>query len=374
MSAPGPGLQPQAIAWALLSQVFWVPLIAIDAHDRWKTEVRQITPPNRQLPEAAVARSRPFSLDDLLGATRPVQELASRAISGTGALTREALRHTGTALSSAGTVLSSAGSGAASLLDAPLLRSIDQPAPAAAARSSVSERGLPAGHPAHSLLGRALTRAELLGGSLGLADLQEPSLSPLALVERAVQRSSGDPMAALPAAWRDPMRQALLRLPGAPQRIGPARVVHVPSSRIDQPATIPLALQSDGSVDVLQAPRQAAVLGEIEAWSRQQQRPAAGALTPAVVHLHPLPSEATTAAVSSAPRPAAALRLDPPPAAAPAPAAAAEVSTSPSSSPSSVAAPIQEAAALTAPPAPEGAASPALASELPAEPAPAPAP
>lgn len=373
MSAPGPGLQPQAIAWALLSQVFWVPLIAIDAHDRWKTQVRQVTPPNRPLPEAAIARSRPFSLDDLVGAARPVQELASRAISGTGALTREALRTTGTALSSAGTVLSSAGSGASSLLDRPLLRSIDQaaPAPAAAPRSSARERGLPAGHPAHSLLGRALTRAELLGGTLGLADLQEPTLSPLALVERALQRSSGDPMAALPAAWRDPMRQALLRLPGAPQRISPARVVHVPSSRIDQPATIPLALQSDGSVDVLQAPRNPAVLGEIEAWSRQQQRPAAGAMTPAVVHLHPLPSE-PAATVSSAPR-AAALRLEAPAESTPS-APAPEGSTATSTVPASPVAPLQEAAALAAPPAPEASGGPALSSELPPEPAAAPAP
>lgn len=355
MTINGAGPNGKAIAWALLSQVFWVPLVAIEAHDRWALHVRRVTPPGQKLPEAALPRSKPFSLDDLIGAAKPVRELAARAIQGTGSLTQQALRSTGV-------VLSHAGSQASSLLDRPLTLSIDRPAAPGVAANAGTTRpaglsgGLPQGHPAHSLLGRALTRAELLGGSIGLADLQEPPLSPMALVERAMQRSSGDPMAALPAVWREPMRQALLKLPGASQ-VGPARVVHVPSSRISQPAAVPLALQSDGSVDVLEAPANAAVLAEIESWSRQQQRPGAGTLTPAVVHLHPLPSESAAAA--------------PAPVAVASPAALAPVAPAPPEAPAALpeaaAAPIEApAAAAVQAAAPAATPATAPASEMPA--------
>lgn len=117
-------------------------------------------------------------------------------------------------------------------------------------------------------------------------------MAPLALVERALGRSSADPLAPLPALWREPMRQALLKLPGAPQQLDTARMVYVPSSSISQPVEVPLALQSDGSVDILEVPANPALLGEIRSWSRQQRPLTRGSLTPTVVRLHPLPQAA----------------------------------------------------------------------------------
>jgi hypothetical protein len=45
-----------AIAWALLSQTIWLPLLAIDLHDHWQAKVRQ-----EQEIAAAAARVRPAS-------------------------------------------------------------------------------------------------------------------------------------------------------------------------------------------------------------------------------------------------------------------------------------------------------------------------
>lgn len=281
------GISPSAIGWALLSQVFWVPLGVIDLHDRWQAQQRDITPPGKALPPSPLARVRPFSMNDLLGATRPVQQLAQRAnqaVSGA----------VGQAVSGAGVLLSTTGSGVTSLLDSSYSASLDAPASSAPvpapslSRVVRSHTTVPTIQPGLNFLGRSFTRAQLLGGTIGLGDLHEGPMSALALAERAIQRGSGDPLAPLPSLWRDSMRQALNKLPGSSARISTARVVHVPSSAVSQPVDVPLALQSDGSVDILEAPSNPNVVREIDDWSRQQRRPADGSVVPAVVHLHPL--------------------------------------------------------------------------------------
>ncbi len=283
MTPTGPGINPRAIAWALLSQVIWLPLVAIDMHDRWLAHLRQITPPSgsAQL-DRDIARSPALGLDKLLDATAPVKDLARNAITSTGVL------------------LSTAGSGATSLLDRPLSRSIEELLPqnhgsASAAHPGSSNSQPPAARTAVSgsgsgenWLNNHFTRAQLLGGSVDLNDLHEGSMSPLAMVERAASLSSGDPMGPLPSMWRNPMRQALLQLPGGPRRIATARVIHVPSLSVSHSTEVPLAIQSDGSVDILQTPDNPAVIKEIDTWSRHQQRPAVGSVVPAVIHLHPL--------------------------------------------------------------------------------------
>ncbi len=283
MTPTGPGINPRAIAWALLSQVIWLPLMAIDMHDRWLAHLRQITPPSgsAQL-DRDIARSPALGLDKLLDATAPVKDLARNAITSTGVL------------------LSTAGSGATSLLDRPLSRSIEELLPqnhgsASAAHPGSSNSQPPAARTAVSgsgsgenWLNNHFTRAQLLGGSVDLNDLHEGSMSPLAMVERAASLSSGDPMGPLPSMWRNPMRQALLQLPGGPRRIATARVIHVPSLSVSHSTEVPLAIQSDGSVDILQTPDNPAVIKEIDTWSRHQQRPAVGSVVPAVIHLHPL--------------------------------------------------------------------------------------
>lgn len=258
------GLSPKAIGWALLSQAFWIPLLAIDLHDRWVAQQPEAGPP-------------------------PPPESQAPPVVGS------ALGHAvSQAISSVGERLSSVGTQSSSLLDRPLSLSVDTASTASPLQVSpvqVSPSGFPRPQ-VTTLLGRAFTRAQLLGGSIGLPDLQEGPMAPLALVERALQRSSGDPLAALPSSWREPMRQALLKLAGSAQQLSTARMVTLPSRTLSQPVQVPLALQSDGSVDVLQPPSDPAALRDIETWSRQQSRPAAGSLQPALVLLHPLPAVA----------------------------------------------------------------------------------
>jgi hypothetical protein len=100
------------------------------------------------------------------------------------------------------------------------------------------------------------------------------------------------------------MRQALSSLTSTPQGVDknsterakgvsaillePARIVHVPSRKIKRQIEVPLALQPDGTVDILNQPDDSGVVEEIKSWSIKQQLPAQGRMTPAVVHLHPM--------------------------------------------------------------------------------------
>ncbi len=365
MTSNGPGLNPKAIAWALLSQAFWLPLVAMDMHDRWVAHLREITPPSRSAQlDREIARGPSLSLDKLLEATAPVKDLARHAITSTGVL------------------LSTAGSGASSLLDRPLSRSIEELQPEGTSTQAATVSPSPshqvsasASAPGSNWLTRHFTRAQLLGGSLDLNDLHEGVMSPLALAERAASLSSGDPMGPLPSMWRDPMRQAILQLPGAPRRISTARVIHVPSPSVTHTTEVPLAIQSDGSVDILQTPDNPAVIKEIDTWSRHQQRPAVGSVVPAVIHLQPLEAAPvlTPDSRSSAPSPSAAGHRSAPAEAsassaaslAPAPASVAPVAESPAPPAPVAAAP----AVVEAPAAPAPVAAAPVAAESPAAPA-----
>jgi hypothetical protein len=345
--------------------------VAIDMHDRWVAHLREITPPSRSAQlDREIARGPSLSLDKLLEATTPVKDLARNAITSTGVL------------------LSTAGSEASSLLDRPLSRSIEEllpqgqrsagRSPQAATVSSPSPSQQPSVSGASSgpnWLTRHFTRAQLLGGSLDLNDLHEGVMSPLALAERAASLSSGDPMGPLPSMWRDPMRQAILQLPGAPRRISTARVIHVPSPSVTHTTEVPLAIQSDGSVDILQTPDNPAVIKEIDSWSRQQPRPAVGSVVPAVIHLQPLEAAPvlTPDTRSSAPSPSAAGHRSAPAEAsassaaslAPAPASVAPVAESPAPPAPVAAAP----AVVEAPAAPAPVAAAPVAAETPSAPA-----
>jgi len=150
---------------------------------------------------------------------------------------------------------------------------------------------------------RLYNRADLLGGTLTLENLNEPEMPPIARAERVQWSRSGDPLAPIPQVWRESMRKALHNLAfksgqeskldgkisSESLRIDTARIVHVPSRRVKQSTDVPLAIQSDGSVDILNRPDDPAVLEEIKSWSASQRPPSSGRMTPAVVHLHPLP-------------------------------------------------------------------------------------
>jgi len=194
-------------------------------------------------------------------------------------------------------------------------------------------------------------------------------MPPLAMAERARWQRSGDPLAPLPGAWREPMRRALHGLStskGVANSVTAARVVHVPSLRVRQSTPVPLAVQPDGSVDILTKPDNPVVVDEIRQWSSRQPTSGQAGVTAAVVHLEPLPeaprepqpapTQTSTAAPIHAPvatnsRPAAAepaVAPSPPPvAAAPAPVAAAPAPVAAASVPE-VAAPPPPAAAPSA--------------------------
>lgn len=154
------------------------------------------------------------------------------------------------------------------------------------------------------IIKKIFTRADLLGGVVTLDDIHEPEMPAIARAERAKLARSGDPLAIIPSSWRESMRKALNSLTFHSQggdnnsRAGvkgvskillePARIVHVPSQKINRQIEVPLALQADGTVDILNQPDDPGVVEEIKSWSNKQQLPAQGRMTPAVVHLHPM--------------------------------------------------------------------------------------
>jgi hypothetical protein len=323
----------KAVGYALLSQTIWLPLVAIDLHDRWTSRA--------DAPDAVLA-SGPRSGVATAGLASPPPGAASAGLfrpSSTGLLLGSASRSGGDPVS--GTIE----------------QSIDRPASHGALVSGGGNRpsllgpGLnPALVPtqavtANQLLMREYGPSELLGGALGLNDIQAPTMPALAMAERARWAGSSDPLAPLPIDWREPMRRALGTLPGQSRSGGhleTARIVHVPSNRIRTSTDVPLALQSDGSVDILSKPDDPAVVDEIRTWSRRQQAPAAGNVTPAVVRLHPMPQAMPAGPAAAGPPPAA-----PQASAAPAPPAA--VSQAPAIE---IAAPMAAPAAESAAPAP----------------------
>jgi hypothetical protein len=339
-----PTISPKAIAWALLSQSIWLPLLAIDAHDRWQARVKDMA-----IPQPA----------DPKGTDEAVASVPDASPAAPVARSSSPLDDLGT---TTGHVLSSASDRIGSLLDAPLARSLDLSGPshpsrarpnpgrraAVALRSTrpepvakaparpVSFRidGPPLGTTglgsAQTLLQRNFSNSELLGGVLTIHDLGMPAMPTVARAERARWASSGDPMAPLPQNLREPMRQAIRTLPTPTPtktaKLQQARVIHVPSTRVSKPTQVPLAIQADGSVDVLSQPDDPGVIEDIKEWSSRQPAQAPGTVTPTVVNLQPLPAEvrATPAPVRVSPVASTAPIAPPPPPAAVSPAPVAE--------------------------------------------------
>jgi hypothetical protein len=341
-----------ALAWALLSQSIWLPLLALDVHDRWQAQIRV----QREIAEAAIRRS---PRGDIPRNQPPVAaRTATDKLKDTGLLLGSASRSPLNPSDRTGMV-SESGLAGFSPTDPSNTPNPGRSANPTVASSAASGSGEPESRRGGSPLGLSPTanwpnpllqtfnRAELLGGSLGLSDLNTAAMPPLAMAERARWQRSGDPLAPLPGAWREPMRRALHGLAaskGVTASVTAARVVHVPSLRVRQSTPVPLAVQPDGSVDILTRPDNPAVVEEIRQWSSRQSSSGQAGVTAAVVHLEPLPeapkdpqppiSRTTTAAPVTAPvamssRPAAAepsVAPSPPPVAA---AAAPEMSAPP---------------------------------------------
>lgn len=269
MSGTTPMIGLRSVGYALLTQTVWLPLLGFDAWD---------TSQDRALKQA----------------TRDQRAEQARSVAGPPGLPwqpRGSARDTGTLLNGP---LAIARSGADPLM-APPISSIDERPSARSSdpvfrpyRPSSGSATAPVARLSADPIARAYSRAELLGGSLGLDGLRSPLMPPLALAEQARLRGSGDPFLPLPLSLRSPMRQAIQQLPSKPSTVQQARVMNVPSARVKAPIQVPVALQSDGSVDILATINRSAA-DDVRDWSRQQPSPPRGSVTPAVINLHPLP-------------------------------------------------------------------------------------
>ena len=287
----------RALAWALLSQSIWLPLLALDVHDRWQAQIRV----QREIAEAASRRSPRGEIPQIQlpgGVTTAASKLKDTGLL-LGSATRSPLNDSDrTGMVSEAGLASFASTGLSHKLN-PGRTATPLVTPTAASgpgepqlRRGTSPLGLSTSANSPNLLFQTFNRAELLGGSLGLSDLNTPAMPPLAMAERARWQRSGDPLAPLPGTWREPMRRALHGLAtskGAATSVTAARVVHVPSLRVRQSTPVPLAVQPDGSVDILTKPDNPAVVDEIRQWSSRQPTSGQAGVTAAVVHLEPLP-------------------------------------------------------------------------------------
>jgi hypothetical protein len=364
-------VKTSAVAWALLSQSLWLPLVGIDFHDRWQAESRRSRP--LVLPQAELAASLPPS--PLLNPSdlAPLPSDPRSKISARGFLLGAS---SPAAHAQVGHILDrddeSVHAGQDAMTRRPFKVAL-QSFPSTSAGSRSSANGHLASASGYDLLQRSFTPAELLGGSLTLQELQAESIPAVALSERARLARSSDPLAPLPQAWREPMRRALnaINIPSPlqpPAQLEAARVVHVPSMKVSRAIAVPLALQSDGSVDLLSKPEDPALLEAIRGWSGRQDPPALGRVAPAIVHVEPLkelpPLRSTTGKAQPAPQasgpiltayPAPAALIPPVPAVAPT-----TKSSAPASSPAVP--PVSEVGGETlAPQLPEASAAPSAA-------------
>ena len=357
----------RALAWALLSQSIWLPLLGIDLHDRWQAQIRV----EREIAEAAIRRS-PRGETPQIESPGAVTTAAGKP-KDTGLLLGSASRSSLSPSERTGMLSESGLAAFAPTGASPTLnpgRTANRPAASRPAepelRRGGSSLGLSTTANWPNPLLQTFNRAELLGGSLGLSDLNTAAMPPLAMAERARWQRSGDPLAPLPGAWREPMRRALNGLAaskGVATSVTAARVVHVPSLRVRQSTPVPLAVQPDGSVDILTRPDNPAVVDEIRQWSSRQPSSGQPGVTAAVVHLEPLPEaprapqppvSQTTTTTTATPAPAPVAMSNRP--------AAAEPSVAPSPPPVA-AAPAPEVAAPLPPAAP--AAAPSASSAVP---------
>ena len=317
MSRPVPPVNTSAVAWALLSQSVWLPLVTINLHDRWQARVRELSPPTDspalvakgldELPPpdlktqpgnirhggletrstgvvlGAAQRSSDPLLDRLVNSSREASQSKAQQAGPQDPNTKEIIGLRSRPLAPS-TVAALEESRARSFTIPP------QSSPASPQTTSGAIHKPPAQIPTDPLK-EIFTPSEMLGGSVTREDINSPSMPPMARAERARWSRSGDAMAPLPRPWREPIREAIRNLPESPETVAPARVIHVPSSQVSRSTPVPLAIQSDGTVDILTSPDNPAVVDEIREWSQRQAPPAKGAVVPAVVHLEPLPPE-----------------------------------------------------------------------------------
>lgn len=298
----------KAIAWALFSQSIWIPALLTDTHDQISTKTNDYdfsgvaaNIPNQNLPEEILRPRYPATNTNSLIASSSSRYASNGVVLNTILpKDRDMEKKISVNAPSVPSVAFSAPSKHRSIEVAMntsiQLKKRQQSQIINAPRSSATSS---------DLLRRLYSLSDLLGGSLSLRDINEPLMPPVARAERAQVSRSGDPLATIPQMWREPMRKALKNLSDSLKTttvegqnngasliaVDQARVIHVPSSRVKRFSEVPLALQSDGTVDILNSPDDPEVVEEIRTWSSKQQLPEKGRMAPAVVQLHPLPPQ-----------------------------------------------------------------------------------
>ncbi|MFS6818403.1 hypothetical protein AAF134_03345 [Synechococcus lacustris Tous-12m] len=94
--------------------------------------------------------------------------------------------------------------------------------------------------------------AEALGGVLSLDSLNEPTMPPAALVERARWQANANPLLPLPSEWRSFFRKAL---GSATAELAPAMQWHQPVAGLCTTELVPVLLRSNAKPITLRQPK-----------------------------------------------------------------------------------------------------------------------
>ncbi len=296
-----------AIFWALLSQSIWLPVLISDYQDQWsakRSDNNSFLNLQQRQQSADNLAFRP-SNTTLLPHSSSLRSQAQSVRQDTGVVLNSVFVEQESSRTRTPRIFTATNSLNSTYAAPRLANPFSSDVTAASKAVSESPGLINSGKQllaSGNLIQSLYSRSELLGGTITLKDLAEPSMPPIARAERAQWSRSGDPLAPLPQIWREPMRRALNSLTndlgsGRSETsdrlkdhllIDSARFVHVPSAKVRRASEVPLALQADGTVDILNQPDDPAVIDEINRWSVRQKLPAKGKISPAVVHLHPM--------------------------------------------------------------------------------------
>lgn len=113
---------------------------------------------------------------------------------------------------------------------------------------------------------------------------------PMARAEQLLLQRNSDPLVALPAALREPLRRQLQR---QGQEIATARVVAMPLPDLHDSVAVPLLRRADGEVDVYADRLTPAVTQALEQWLINLEPLPPGQVQPLLLRLRPWPEAGT---------------------------------------------------------------------------------
>jgi len=113
---------------------------------------------------------------------------------------------------------------------------------------------------------------------------------PMARAEQLLLQRNSDPLVALPAALREPLRRQLQR---QRQDIATARVVAIPLPDLRDSVAVPLLRRADGEVDVYADRLAPAVTQALEQWLINLEPLPPGQVQPLLLKLRPWPAAGT---------------------------------------------------------------------------------